>query len=242
MTTENARPAWAKWLFLENTPAFITEDIKGSDGNDTIGLDPGNQRVFLYGGDDKIFTYAQAINATQKIAISAGSGDDVVVGNTGQEYVDGGAGNDAIYGAGGNDYIYGGAGNDTISGGSGVNRLWGGAGNDTFILSGTDRIVDSEGADYYTVAVGANVSLWDMDSQTDVMQFTTKFDETMTFKRVGSNLVIKDADGIKVTVHDDFGKSGSGIEFFVDSNGHSLIMSTLDMHKGDVYSGADFML
>ena len=84
----------------------------------------------------------------------AGDGNDVGVGNVGNDVFILGAGNDTAYGYEGNDYFYcgdgndkayGGAGvdvmlgeggNDYLDGGSGVDYYWGGAGADTFVVSG----------------------------------------------------------------------------------------------------------
>lgn len=48
-------------------------------------------------------------------AFNAGSGNDIVFGNTLTQYIYGGAGNDVINGGGGADYLNGGDGIDTLS-------------------------------------------------------------------------------------------------------------------------------
>jgi Ca2+-binding RTX toxin-like protein len=72
--------------------------------------------------------------------LSAGSGNDVLVGldgadwllgGSGNDSLDGGAGNDTLLGGSGQDKITGGAGNDVIDGGSGADVVSAGAGNDS---------------------------------------------------------------------------------------------------------------
>ena len=57
-------------------------------------------------------------------------GDDIIVGENKEEFIDGGAGDDIIDGRGGADVIVGGDGNDMIDGGKGHDELFGGDGND----------------------------------------------------------------------------------------------------------------
>ena len=67
-------------------------------------------------------------------------GDDIIVGENKEEFIDGGAGDDIIDGRGGADVIVGGDGNDMIDGGKGHDELFGGDGNDIIEGGeGTDR-------------------------------------------------------------------------------------------------------
>jgi len=68
--------------------------------------------------------------------VTAGSGNDTLIGNILANKLDGGAGNDTIRGGNSDDTIIGGAGNDTLTGGGG---------NDTFVFRagfGRDVITD----------------------------------------------------------------------------------------------------
>jgi Ca2+-binding RTX toxin-like protein len=58
--------------------------------------------------------------------LTAGSGDDVLLGGRGRDWLVGGGGNDRLLGNDDNDQISGEGGSDTIRGGSGNDRLYGG--------------------------------------------------------------------------------------------------------------------
>jgi len=86
--------------------------------------------------------------------VTAGSGNDTLLGNVAANTLNGGDGNDDVRGGFGNDTLLGGAGNDdlygqeaddVLEGGDGDDRLDGGAGNDT--------------ASYAAAAAGVTVSL-----------------------------------------------------------------------------------
>ena len=70
-------------------------------------------------------------------------------GTSGNDTLLGGTGNDIIDGLAGNDHLYGYEGNDSITGGAGDDHLWGGLGNDT--LDGGD----GSDAVYYSDASAA---------------------------------------------------------------------------------------
>jgi serralysin len=86
-----------------------------------------------------------------------GTGDDVVIGRGGSDYIRGfgGAdelfgndGNDTVYGGGGDDQIFGGNGKDALFGGMGDDRILGGIGDDTVAGGwGNDRISGGNGDD-----------------------------------------------------------------------------------------------
>ena len=61
------------------------------------------------------------------------AGDDTLFGQGGADILSGGDGNDSLYGGTGNDSLSGDAGNDYLHGGLGTDTLDGGAGNDTLI-------------------------------------------------------------------------------------------------------------
>jgi len=130
------------------------DGLYGFDGNDTIYGDSGNDNGQLiavpdgsgtgsfniasgiYGGDGNDHIYARTVTGTA-------SGNDLIYGGTGDDYVDGGSGSSTVYGGDGNDSIdagyglsttiYGGDGNDTLTyfGPHDVDLI-GGAGNDFF--------------------------------------------------------------------------------------------------------------
>ncbi|MFY9489087.1 MAG: hypothetical protein WAP35_10405 [Solirubrobacterales bacterium] len=94
------------------------ENLKGTNGADTItaagGDDKvnakrGNDTVSGDGGDDRLW---------------AGRGDDTVTGGEGNDKMHGGDGDDTQDGGPGDDTIYAGFGVDTSTGGEGNDRLW----------------------------------------------------------------------------------------------------------------------
>ena len=69
-----------------------------------------------------------------------GAGNDILIGNTVDNYLFGGSGNDYLVDNGGSDTLIGGSGNDTIVGGSGYDILTGETGNDTFVLGESSNV------------------------------------------------------------------------------------------------------
>jgi len=68
--------------------------------------------------------------------VTAGDGDDVVLGDGNANVLLGGRGNDRLSGRGGDDRLEGGAGDDIVDGGAGNDRLVGGPGNDVAAYRG----------------------------------------------------------------------------------------------------------
>lgn len=68
--------------------------------------------------------------------VTAGAGDDIIIGTTG---------NDTLAGSSGNDLLSGGEGNNTLNGGAGVDTMTGGGGNDVFVVSEQADVIDSGG-------------------------------------------------------------------------------------------------
>ncbi len=152
------------------------EGVHGTDFDDVIRGDSGDNRLVGYEGDD---------------TVSGAGGDDIILTDEGNDSIEGGAGNDEIWGGAGNDTIDGGGGqdvarylkaaggvdgdlstgvvrdgygnidtlrniedlhasanNDTIMGSSVANRLFGFGGNDTIDgADGDDVILGGEGND-----------------------------------------------------------------------------------------------
>ena len=108
--------------------------FNGGAGADEIGIarngGPGNLGLLLNGGVARV-----NLQNVETIAINAGAGDDLVVGQNGIApfalTVDGGTGNDTLRGTDGNDTLSGGDGNDLIDGNIGRDVFLGGAGDDT---------------------------------------------------------------------------------------------------------------
>jgi CSLREA domain-containing protein len=88
----------------------------------------------------------------------ATSGDDVILGTPGNDFIDAGNGDDVICGEGGDDQIFGSLGNDFIFGGEGDDRLWGNDGNDRVRgQQGNDEILGEDGNDFLYGGIGDDV-------------------------------------------------------------------------------------
>lgn len=118
--------------------------------------------VYSGNGADRVDLTAIDINTY----VSAGSGDDTVLGGGGRDSLTGGGGRnrlygganddrlngsngrDFLYGEGGADRLYGNNGNDNLDGGGGVDRLYGGDGDDVLIGGGSnDKLYAGAGND-----------------------------------------------------------------------------------------------
>jgi Ca2+-binding RTX toxin-like protein len=115
---------------------FGADALQGGDGIDTAdySASTGAISVNLTAGGG---TLGDALNDTLTSIedLTAGFGDDTLVGNLGENVLIGAAGADSLDGAGGSDLVYGGAGNDTILVGDG-DLLYGNDDGDSFVVSG----------------------------------------------------------------------------------------------------------
>ena len=76
------------------------------------------------------------------------SGDDVVNGTSGRDWIFTGRGDDTINAYGGNDIVFAGSGDDEVHAGDGCDRVFGGCGDDTIYGgAGKDRIWGGKGDD-----------------------------------------------------------------------------------------------
>ncbi|MFY9469985.1 MAG: calcium-binding protein [Solirubrobacterales bacterium] len=139
-----------------------SENLKGTNGADTITANGGDDKVNAKRGNDTI------TGDLGNDRLWAGRGDDTVNGGDGNDKLHGGDGNDTQDGGPGDDTIYAGFGVDTSYGGEGNDRLWalarrdasgkddtkvdtldGGPGDDTFRARDgeADKITCGEGND-----------------------------------------------------------------------------------------------
>jgi Ca2+-binding RTX toxin-like protein len=135
--------------YVTDTTDFAYENL--GEGNDTVvsslasyQLRANVEELDLAEGSAAVRGYGQA-------------SDNVIVGNSADDFLYGRDGNDHLLGGAGADLLYGENGNDTLEGGSGMDRFYGGTGADTFLFrdgdfagltSGTaDRIHDFAEAD-----------------------------------------------------------------------------------------------
>jgi len=174
------------------------DTINGGPGNDRIesGATPDGTDTYNGGPDSDSVDYRSRTMALRLTAdgvaddgepgendnigadieqISAGAGNDIIVGspgrdslqgNDGNDTVDGAAGDDFVSGGNGNDTLTGGAGDDSLSGDTGADTVQGGAGDDTIVSGFFDDEPDVFGggagtdlADYSGASDAVNVSL-----------------------------------------------------------------------------------
>lgn len=96
--------------------------------------------------------------AGNDMAISGGSGIDLLFGTARSDVIFAGSGADQIDARGGNDVIFGRDGDDTLAGGDGHDRLSGGAGNDQLEGGfGNDTLTGGTGADTFVFNGGDDV-------------------------------------------------------------------------------------
>lgn len=103
-----------------------TNNIHGTQENDTLHGTAGNDILFGHSGDDTIF---------------AQNGANIVYGGWGNDFVVGGADVDTLYGEGGDDQLYGENGDDVIDAGDGKDMVRGGSHNDTIMAGDGDDLV-----------------------------------------------------------------------------------------------------
>lgn len=129
--------------------------LDGGYGNDIIvsgeGVDKargGNGEDILIAGNTNLSVTAIRNLANQKDRINVNqfesqNGDDTTLqGDSGNDLLIGDKGNDTLKGGSNDDYIYGGKGDDVLLGGTGTNYLYGGKGNDEYHLTaGSKNII-----------------------------------------------------------------------------------------------------
>lgn len=121
----------------EGDQVWEFENIIGSDGDDVLIGDAGDNllqggkgddRLYGYDGDDFLEGGAGWDN------MEGGEGDDVLNGGDGVDPMWGGNGDDVLHGGAGGDELYGEDGNDVLDGGLGADLLSGGLGADTYVF------------------------------------------------------------------------------------------------------------
>ena len=136
------------------------------DGHNALFLDDGlslsvdpirlhNIQTIKMGAGGQIVDLTSSTASYGNVTIIGGSGDDIILSNSGADTVTGGDGKDYIWGGSGNDALSGGAGvdtllgatgNDSLDGGLGADRMTGGAGDDIYYVDDlADAVVESSG-------------------------------------------------------------------------------------------------
>lgn len=142
------------------------DEIRGRDGNDTIG--GGLQGDVLRGeaGNDLI-----AGGTSEPNRIEGGEGNDSLTGGVAGDHILAGEGKDTVTAGGGRDWVFGEAGQDSLAGGEGDDLIVGGADEDVVAGDAGDDtlvVVNGELGSTYTAApAGATGGSYDGGSGTD---------------------------------------------------------------------------
>ena len=143
------------YLFaLTTTDGLGSDTIKDASGTDTISF-AGTPATVSNIRLNLSIPFTQTVAAGTKITLDSGNaienaigglGDDRLIGNTLNNYLEGDLGNDLLSGGFGDDILFGGLGNNTLTGGDGndilisglgTDNLFGGVGNDQFLYTGS---------------------------------------------------------------------------------------------------------
>jgi Ca2+-binding RTX toxin-like protein len=117
--------------------------LGGTEGNDTLLSDKGDDAIWGDGGNDSINAGDGADN------VFGGEGDDIIKDPFGDDVLRGNQGNDVILATRGLDLVFGDQGNDYLVLGQDASEIFGGQGDD-FILggNGADALLGNEGNDW----------------------------------------------------------------------------------------------
>ncbi|MCX5568729.1 calcium-binding protein [Kaistia nematophila] len=107
----------------------VSIDAVDSDGDVTIDVRPWGE-------------IGSKIVNVEKFYVSGASGNDLLLGGSGDDELRGYGGNDVLHGGKGADWLMGGDGNDVLDGGAGADRLDGGEGRDRVDYGGSTAGVD----------------------------------------------------------------------------------------------------
>lgn len=176
----------------------FADTINGNAGNDTIITEDGNDLVAgdLLGEEwrfvDGIWVYdpsrinfATPLSFAYNDVITAGGGDDIILGNGGNDRLSGDNGNDLINAGTGNDEVFGGKGADILNLEDGFDTAEGGDGADIINAGGGDDLVygdsaprnllamspdDSRATSFAQFAGGGNWEVSDAGGRTEMSQ------------------------------------------------------------------------
>jgi hypothetical protein len=126
------------------------------DSNNVLGIDFENLCVLAKAGNDRLSPIDVA--AQGRVAVLAGSGNDLVQGAGQDDLLSGAEGDDSLLAGGGADQLFGGAGDDYLCGGDGDDVINGGPGNDTISGgNGANTVVPGPGRDSVNTGAGDDV-------------------------------------------------------------------------------------
>jgi Ca2+-binding RTX toxin-like protein len=180
------------------------------------------------GGNDKV-NAASLPASTLQLILDGGAGNDTLTGNGGANIIDGGADNDVVKGGAGNDLLFGSLGKDALDGGTGNDTIFGGEGDDTITVSaGNDLVRYTSVVDGHDVLVGFDGNA---AGGQDILDLDLLFD----------SLLVAAGDRAGRVAIDD---NGASVDIAVDTNGDTLLdLVIATLKTSDVISiGQDVLL
>lgn len=212
-------------------PDFEIHDLDNFGGNNATGIfqgaDGGFKGVTHFKGskaDETFWVFDN--NVLTKVDISGGAGDDLIVGNSGNDSIGGDANRDVLLGGGGDDRIEGNAGNDRLYGGNNtqLETLLGGTGDDKLYgEQGDDLLLGGKGNDTLVGGIGDDLLKGGADNddyvfqpgwgQDQVFESAEGGEDNLDFSQITESMthVLSDAKLFSSTAQVDYQTPGSKI-------------------------------
>ena len=174
-------------------------------------------------------------------SVNSAGGNDTLLGNDFDNWLDGVGGNDSLVGGAGNDTLTDGYGNDTLYGGAGddyfvdqvgTNVLYGGEGNDTLSVFGSSGIIDcGAGIDTIKLNSGFGGVALNIDLQAGLMgaQIITSFENAIG--TLGDNLITG-------TARANLLDGSSGNDTLIGGAGNDTLIGGAGTNDTAVFTGA----
>ncbi len=215
---------------VDRPPLALQQELRGTDGADTLEGGETNDVIFGEAGADVIYGWAgfdQIYAGDLDDTVYAGADSDIVFGGRGRDLVFLGAGDDQFNdtdanGAFQSDTVFAGEGDDTLTSLTGGDELHGEGGND-LITGGSGGDTIYGGANFDTIFGGlGNDRIWGGDGQ-DLI-FLGAGDDLFSDNAQGGEL---GRDRVYTGAGDDTVEGGNGADQFFGEDGNDLIFARL---------------
>jgi len=186
------------------TGGLGNDKLIGGSGRDTAIFGSGNNKI------DLALTERQETGEGRDLFssienVKGGDGDDLIRGNSLNNYLYGENDNDRLFGRDGKDRLYGESGNDRLLGEAGNDILFGGDGND-FLNGGlgNDQLTGGAGRDKFCISTGNGRDvIKDYGNGNDRIKLLGGLTESdLTFREVGGHVRIKYEGDLMAIVQD----------------------------------------
>ena len=224
---------------------YDTIDLSAFSQDCKINLIPGSYSTIACNNWSMNDNLGIAQNVTLEKVI-AGSGNDVITGNSADNHIMGNAGDDIIMGNAGNDIISGGRGNDTVSGGDGTDvfNFYKGdgineitdfkIGEDEIVFLNTDGTKISEGISYFNNPVGPDYGVIGVISSSSDIHVIAKLPDTEIFQLSESGYVHTSDDNLNAMLiaMTEVSSNYTPVAVYEDGSGSVLIESGHHIYGG----------